>query len=73
MPSRHVREGWPTRCGALAAAERFRKRLALAFFCHLRKGKELFVRRDLDLPGLAWERARIEELAGRAQSWLDGD
>jgi tetratricopeptide (TPR) repeat protein len=57
----------------LAAAERFRKRLALAFFCHLRKGKELFVRQDLDLPGLAWERARIEELAGRAQSWLDGD
>ncbi len=56
----------------LATAERFRKRLVLAFYCDLQEKGDFLARRNLDLPGLAWEKTRLEEIAGRAQAWLDG-
>ncbi len=49
------------------AASRYRRRLALAFFLQaFGAGPEIL------LPGLSWEKERLEELAGRIRAWLDG-
>ncbi|MCP4655416.1 MAG: hypothetical protein GY856_08355, partial [bacterium] len=54
------------------AAERFRKRLGLALFCHLyENGPPVY--RGLDLPGLGWESSRLAEIARRAHAWLSDD
>ncbi len=45
---------------------RYRRRLALAFFLQaFGAGPEIL------LPGLSWEKERLEELAGDARAWLD--
>ena len=48
------------------AASRYRRRLALAFFL-----QAFGEGREIRLPGLSWEKERLEELAGRARAWLD--
>jgi len=52
-------------------AERFRKRLALAFFCDLHGRKSSDLRRELLLPGLAWDQPQLERIEQRARAWLD--
>ncbi len=51
------------------AAERFSKRLACALFLEL-QGPQEMLRVELDLPGLAWPRDRLDELAQRARAWI---
>ncbi len=48
------------------AASRYRRRLALAFFLQAFGGGS-----EIRLPGLSWEKERLEELAGRARAWLE--
>ncbi|MCP4656474.1 MAG: hypothetical protein GY856_13765 [bacterium] len=52
-------------------AERFRKRLALAFFCDLHGIRHQLVRKELQLPGLAWDQPQLERIEQRARAWLD--
>ncbi len=63
----------PAAAGSPAPAlPRFRKRLALAFFCDVLEYRRVR-RRELDFPGLGWEESRLEEIAGRARDWLEED
>ncbi|MCP3962846.1 MAG: hypothetical protein GY719_33830 [bacterium] len=51
------------------AGERFRKRLALAFYRHLYRGRERAFREML-FPGVTWDDARLAEVDESAGAWL---
>ncbi len=53
-----------------AGAERFNKRLACAFFLELQSARAI-LRKELDLPGLAWDKSRLDDVARRARAWLE--
>ncbi len=55
---------------AVKPGERFRKRLALAFFRHVWSRKEVFLRHELPLPEVRWDALRLEDLARRSARWL---
>ncbi len=55
---------------AVTPAERFAKRVGLAFFRDA-MNRQPGIRRELFLPGLTWEAARLVELDARAAAWLD--
>ncbi|MEE8523689.1 MAG: hypothetical protein V3T72_07130, partial [Thermoanaerobaculia bacterium] len=54
---------------ARTAAERFHKRLVLAHFCALAQGN--FHPRDIYLPGVSWELAKLDRIQERALAWLE--
>ncbi len=55
---------------AATPAERFAKRVGLAFFRDA-MNRQPGMRRELFLPGLTWDAARLAELDDRAATWLD--
>ncbi len=58
---------------AAKPGERFRKRLALAFFRHVWRQDETLLRHELPLPDVRWDAPRLEDLARRSSRWLDGE
>ncbi len=55
---------------AATPAERFAKRVGLAFFRDATRRRPE-IRRELFLPGLTWNAERLAELDARAAAWLD--
>ncbi len=55
-----------------APGDRFRKRVALAFFRHA-LAQEGADRHEILLPGLAWSQDRLTELDDAARRWLEGE
>ncbi len=55
---------------AVTPAERFAKRVGLAFFRDA-MNRPPEIRRELFLPGLTWDAERLAELDARAGAWLD--